>query len=63
MSAKVEDLDSQDKEALTKYMPWFFDYLDLDVARNWYILVCFRLFQALWLTSNMAHPDEYWQVT
>ena len=42
-------------------MPRFFKYLDLD--KHFLKLVIFRLIQAIWFTGNMAHPDEYWQVT
>ena len=45
------------------YMPSIVNYLNFDEWFNFYGLVAFRLFQAVYMTSNMAHPDEYWQVT
>ena len=44
-------------------MPFFFKFLDFDVTSNFCLLIGLRLCQAIFLTSNMAHPDEYWQVT
>lgn len=57
------DVDSQDKQAVATHMPWFFKFMDMDDSRYFAGAVAFRLFQAIFLTANMAHPDEYWQVT
>ena len=57
------DLDTEEKIELANYMPFFFKYLDLDNDFNLMYLVIFRVIQAILCTANMAHPDEYWQVT
>lgn len=36
-------------------------WTDLDQINIWRVFVSWRLFQCLFLTFNMAHPDEYWQ--
>lgn len=28
---------------------------------NWRLLIAFRIAQAIFLTKNLIHPDEYWQ--
>jgi len=33
----------------------------MDETANWLLLLGFRLFQAVFLTRNLVHPDEYWQ--
>jgi hypothetical protein len=38
---------------------WRFTDLDDDLVSKSFI--AFRLFQALFLSYNLAHPDEYWQ--
>tara|TARA_B110000285_G_scaffold213816_1_gene258520 strand:- start:336 stop:779 length:444 start_codon:yes stop_codon:yes gene_type:complete len=60
---KDKKQDEVGKEEVQRYMPFFFKYLDFDSSRNTILLVVFRLMQSLLFTSNMAHPDEYWQVT
>jgi GPI mannosyltransferase 3 len=35
----------------------------MDDNFNWTMLVVLRIVQALFLTKNMVHPDEYWQAT
>ena len=65
MSKIKEDADSLDESDIQvkevfAYLPFFVKYLDWDQRRNWYLLVAFRIFQAIVLTHNMAHPDEYW---
>ena len=51
-------------EKVEKYTPFIIlEILDLDKTSNLIKLFIFRLLMALFLTSNMAHPDEYWQVT
>lgn len=57
------DIDSEEKSELANYMPFFFPYLDFDVDGHFINLIIFRLIQAIFATANMAHPDEYWQVT
>lgn len=61
---KIGDtVDYEDKRSINEWAPFFYRYFNLDKARNFYMLVAFRLAQAYFLTANMAHPDEYWQVT
>jgi len=62
-SRVAESEEQEEKELLVKQMPWLFKYLDFSDSSNFYWLAAFRLFQAVFLTANMAHPDEYWQVT
>ena len=50
-------------EILKKSTPFFFKYLDFDQLNNFYFLIAYRFLYAAFLTANMAHPDEYWQVT
>jgi hypothetical protein len=35
----------------------------MDERSNWWMLVTLRVLQALFMTKNMVHPDEYWQAT
>ena len=39
----------------------FWSCTDFDKQPAKYGFMAWRLFQALFLTYNMAHPDEYWQ--
>jgi hypothetical protein len=57
---REEEEPEDDKIILNEVMPFFFKHLDFDQSTNFYKLIVFRLFQAIFLTSNMAHPDEYW---
>lgn len=50
------------KEYLQNCVP-FWRFTDLDDPRNWLMLVVLRVVQALFMTKNMVHPDEYWQAT
>ena len=59
MSTKDTD-DLKDDAIYRKYIP-FYSWTDLDSPRTQYLLLLFRLFQAVYLTYNMNHPDEYWQ--
>lgn len=38
-------------------------FTDLDIPRNFWLLVLIRLLQAIFMTNTMVHPDEYWQST
>ena len=39
----------------------FWKLTDFDSAYPRAALITFRLFQAVFLTYNCDHPDEYWQ--
>ena len=53
-------MDSEEKQ-VERYSPFIIlKILDLDETSNLIKLFIFRLLMALFLTSNMAHPDEYW---
>ena len=41
---KVGDLDTQDKDALKKYLPSIVNYLDFDNSKCFLGLITFRLF-------------------
>jgi len=56
------DAEKIDKEYFLKYIP-FWGLTDMDDRRNWWLLVTIRILQALFMTKNMVHPDEYWQAT
>lgn len=58
---------AREKDIDEKVSKWVFEdnvfgwkYTDLDDFGNWLMLAALRLIQALFLTSNMVHPDEYW---
>lgn len=57
------DDDKDTDKILKEVTPFFFKYLDFDQPINFYYLIAYRLVYAALLTANMAHPDEYWQVT
>ena len=57
------DADEESKQLLENNVPFFYKYMDFDVGINFLLLIDFRILQAMFMTSNMAHPDEYWQVT
>jgi hypothetical protein len=54
-------MGEKDKESggLAKIVP-LWDWTDLDQRKVWRLMVAWRLFQCFFLTSAMAHPDEYW---
>ena len=56
-------MEESDDKLMERFTPFFLKYLDLDKTSNLIKLMIYRLLMALFLTSNMAHPDEYWQVT
>ena len=39
----------------------FWSWTDMDDVVVWRTFIAWRLFQAVFLSFNMAHPDEYWQ--
>jgi len=55
-----EQLEDDENFSIQDVMPFFYKHLDFDESTNFYKLIVFRLFQAIFLTANMAHPDEYW---
>jgi GPI mannosyltransferase 3 len=57
-----ETSEKLDKEYFEKYVP-FWSWTDLDNPRNWWFLVAIRVLQALFMTKNLIHPDEYFQAT
>ncbi|CDW76889.1 UNKNOWN [Stylonychia lemnae] len=63
MSTKYTDTidsDFKGEDTFEKYIP-FWRKTDLDNATNRYLLIMMRFFQAVYMTQNMVHPDEYWQ--
>lgn len=42
---------------------WFYRFTDFDQNSTFVCLIIWRLIQAIFLTKNMVHPDEYWQAT
>jgi len=43
-----------------KNFPIIWQFTDLDLRFNFWLLVLLRLLQSIFLTSSMCHPDEYW---
>jgi hypothetical protein len=65
-NSKVKDLHSQNDEkdkVFADNLPFLWKYTDFDLNANRIILVVLRLLQAVFLTSQMVNPDEYWQST
>ena len=40
-----------------------FGFIRLFPDRLYLAFLAYRLVQAIWFSSNMVHPDEYWQST
>ena len=56
-----ETVEIDDKDQAFKEVVPFWSWTDMDDAVVWRTFIVWRLFQALFLSFNMAHPDEYWQ--
>ena len=56
-----ERVEIDDKDQAFKGVVPFWSWTDMDDAVVRRIFIVWRLFQALFLSFNMAHPDEYWQ--
>lgn len=59
--AKQSSPQGDEKDETFKKVVPFWAATDLDDAKVSRGFMAWRLFQALFLTYNMAHPDEYWQ--
>ena len=58
---KQEDEEEYDNHQLFTPYVVYWSVTDMDNPKIWRRYVLWRFFQAIFLTYNMAHPDEYWQ--
>ena len=52
--------EEEEKDESFKGVVPFWSWTDFDDPKLWKLFMLWRLFQALFLSTNMAHPDEYW---